>query len=107
MPLPSAPILQIELTLRTDSLITEAERLRIQADTGLNYLGNLGRVTSLLSVGKLEQVLRNSSPLQREDLIGEFSAALFVLGELQCGLAEFVFGVVDELHKLVPESKSK
>ena len=98
-------LLTVTLCLRHTST-NKAEELHTLATTGLNYLGNLGHLTSMLSLDKLPELMRDQSDHHNEILLDDIRSALFTLGELQSGIAEAVYDNVTELYELLQPAKS-
>lgn len=105
MPIANTTLLSVRLNLRTRHE-TEPERLLELATTGLNYLGNLGHVTSMLSLDKMPELMHKAPTMHTEALMDDYRSALFVLGELQAGIAEAVYDNVTELYELLTQSKN-
>lgn len=106
MPTPNASLLVVDLTFR-DQPTDTAELFKMKIDNGLNYLGNLGGVVSHLSLEKLMEQVKDASPHQRQELLADFGAAVFVLGQIISGIAETTFDTVDQLLELQSKNKSE
>ena len=107
MPIANTTLLVVRLQLRSKHKQSEPERLLELATTGLNYLGNLDHITSMLSLDKMPELMHGAEELHKEALVDDYRSALFTLGELQAGIAEAVYDNVTALYELFTESKSE
>lgn len=105
MPIANTTLLSVRLQLRSKH-DSEPERLLELSTTGLNYLGNLGHITSMLSLDKFPELVHGAGGVHREALLDDYRSALFVLGEIQAGIAEAVYDNVTELYELLTASKN-
>lgn len=106
MPIPDHTLVNVEFHLRTEHNQSEAERLHQLACTGLNYLGNLGHITRMLSVVRVQEALQTAPDLQTGNIVDEVDSAFFVFGQIQSGIAEMTYGAVTELYELLTKSKN-
>ena len=97
MSLPAVTLRTLDLHFRAipDDL-SDADRHRLMALTAINYLGSLGRLTSFLSTMRIASG-EGFEYIKPTDQLEELDHALFVLGELQTGLADTAYMAVEEM----------
>lgn len=106
MPLPNASLRAIELQFRgVPDDLSAAQKHRLEALTIINYLGNFGRLISLVSLTKAVDK-GNIQYIAADQVITEGDDALFVLGEIQFALADTAYMAVEEMFTALTEQGS-
>lgn len=106
MPIANTTLLSVRLDLRSKHKQSEPERLLELSVTGINYLGNLGHLTSMLSLDKFPELTHGDAENVKDALLDDYRSALFVLGEIQAGIAEATYDAVTSLYELLTKSKT-
>ena len=105
MPIPDATLVTLDFHFRIPGKPDKAEELFETAKAGLNYLGNLGHITRMISQENIQLALKMADDQHKETIIDEINSAFFAFGQIQTGIAESVWETVDDLYTLLTESK--
>jgi len=107
MSLPALTLRAVELEFYgIPETLSEAEQHRVKALTAINYLGNLGRIISLLSASKIAEPGQGFEHITPTTQIEEFDHGLWVLGDLQHALADSAYCSVEEMFIALTEQGS-
>jgi len=107
MSLPALTLRAVELEFYAiPENLSKAEQHCVKALTAINYLGNLGRIISLLSTSKIAQPGQGFEHIESTTQIEEFDHGLWVLGDLQHALADSAYCDVEEMFIALTEQGS-